>query len=54
LKIDKKRVATIPDVKTTDGKYNFTDGVGQISSKLNILVSDTLFHPKQTSLLYLI
>jgi hypothetical protein len=39
-------VDTIPDVKTANGKYNFTDGVGQISSKLNILVSDTFFHPK--------
>jgi hypothetical protein len=44
-------VNNIPDVKTADGKYNFTDGVGQISSKLNKLVSDPLFHPKLTLLL---
>ncbi len=33
-------VDIIPDLKTEDGKYNFTDGVGQISSELNLLVSD--------------
>ncbi len=33
-------VEIIPDLKTEDGKYNFTDGVGQISSELNLLVSD--------------
>ncbi len=39
-KIDKEIVDIIPDLKTADEKYNFTDGVGQISSELNLLVSD--------------
>jgi hypothetical protein len=42
-KIDEQQVALIPDVKTADGKYNFTDGVGQISSELNLSVSDVSF-----------
>jgi hypothetical protein len=37
-------VDIIPDLKTADGKYNFTDGVGQISSELNILVSEMSFN----------
>ena len=37
-------VDTIPDVKTEDKKYNFTDGVGQISSELNQLVSKIQFY----------
>lgn len=40
LKIDKKFVDMIPDLKTHDGKYNFTDGVGQISSALNLQVNE--------------
>ena len=34
----------ILDLKTADGKYNFTDGVGQISSELNRLVSEMSFN----------
>jgi len=31
-------------VKTADRKYNFTDGVGQISSNLSRLVSNVPFY----------
>ncbi|CAF3700922.1 unnamed protein product [Rotaria sordida] len=42
IEIDKKLVGLIPDLKTTDGKYNFTDGVGQISSELNLLIHESI------------
>ncbi|CAF1110160.1 unnamed protein product [Adineta steineri] len=42
IEIDKELVETIPDVKTSDGKYNFTDGVGQISSELNLKVHEAI------------
>ena len=37
-KIAENCLDTIPDIETTDRKYNFTDGVGQISSTLNKVV----------------
>ncbi|CAF2347051.1 unnamed protein product [Rotaria sp. Silwood2] len=42
IEIDKQFVNVIPDLKTTDGKYNFTDGVGQISPELNQLIHESI------------
>ncbi|CAM4931896.1 unnamed protein product [Rotaria socialis] len=42
IEIDKKFVASIRDFKTEDNKYNFTDGVGQISSELNLLIHKSI------------
>ncbi|CAF3194281.1 unnamed protein product [Rotaria sp. Silwood2] len=42
ISIDKNIVDSIPDLKTIDGKYNFTDGVGQISSELNLLIHKSI------------
>ncbi|CAF1322201.1 unnamed protein product [Rotaria sp. Silwood1] len=42
IEIDKKLVDIIPDLKTSDGKYNFTDGVGQISSDLNDMIHKSI------------
>ncbi|UJR10507.1 hypothetical protein I4U23_014710 [Adineta vaga] len=36
IEINGNIVDTISDIKTDDKKYNFTDGVGQISSELNL------------------
>ncbi|CAF3629209.1 unnamed protein product [Rotaria sp. Silwood1] len=42
IEIDRKLVDVIPDLRTTDGKYNFTDGVGQISSDLNHMIHKSI------------
>ncbi|CAF4562200.1 unnamed protein product [Rotaria sp. Silwood1] len=42
IQIDKKFLEMIPDLKTTDGKYNFTDGVGQISPEQNLLIHKSI------------
>jgi RNA-dependent RNA polymerase len=34
VKVDVERVLEIEDITTTDGEYNFTDGVGTISNEL--------------------
>ena len=37
-------VETIDDIKTENEKYNFTDGVGQISSDLNLRVRQLIIN----------
>ncbi|CAF0867516.1 unnamed protein product [Adineta ricciae] len=42
IEIAQRMVEIIHDIKTKDEKYNFTDGVGQISSDLNLRIHEEL------------